>query len=642
MDIHDILEALRPSQYRPLMKKWNKERYADIFTNPKYKHDKRGVRVFIPLDDSISDKEIPAIPEIEEFLKSIDFEILNYRNGIVRHLVKKQPIKLGKILTKYERKDLLNLFNNDPNRASIKNEYMAVISRHPYDIGGMSTNRGWTSCMNLRTGSYKRYVPIDVEQGSVVAYAVRKNDPDIKNPTCRLMIKPFIDILGSERVYFGIENSIYGTEVDGFVNAVIKWVDLVNSRHDLDEVAIFQLNPKVYNDNIYIKKHITGGDGSETENIKLVQYDHRKIKDIQNPSILVQKIAVSGHPEMLRYCDFNNEEIQLAAATNNGYTLDYLKRLGVSLSDKVIKVALANEGKAIRYVDNPSEEYQKIAVSQNLDAYRYIKNISPEIKKYVENKAMTMFLENGNLIANLPEQNKIIYTSYGDLEDIASEFGLSALKYLSKSLDSHVDIEVGEYDVGRVIDLIPSIYVDAMREYVFGSDLENGDIDQDEYDEKTITDIMNSSDDLENAINSAAYSGLESGINTEMYNDVQRWITDSPFRLATDEEKKQYNIKDEYILEFDISRLTKIILSNYDEDEESFDLEQYMNNSFKEDFDITDINEPYYGYSGFDDETAKERFFEEIPSEIDDIVKRLKAEKNKNESIVRIKKLSGL
>jgi hypothetical protein len=211
MKIKQITEALKPSQYRPLVKGWDKERYADIFTNSKYNHDKNGYRVFIPIGAVSVDDTSPVQTEIESSLQQNGFKIVDYAKGIAQKKDTKQNIKIGKLLTKLKQQELLGKFNTDKSREGTKKEYMVVISRHPYDIGGQSTDRGWTSCMNLEDGVYKKYVPIDVAAGTLVAYVTDKNDPDLKNPTGRLSIKPFVDILGTKRVEFGIEDRVYGT-----------------------------------------------------------------------------------------------------------------------------------------------------------------------------------------------------------------------------------------------------------------------------------------------------------------------------------------------------------------------------------------------------------------------------------------------
>ena len=66
-----------------------------------------------------------------------------------------------------------------------------IISRHPYDIAGMSTGRGWRSCMHLEDGQFNEYVPQTIAAGGLIAYLCNEDDKNIKNPKGRVLIKPF-------------------------------------------------------------------------------------------------------------------------------------------------------------------------------------------------------------------------------------------------------------------------------------------------------------------------------------------------------------------------------------------------------------------------------------------------------------------
>ena len=92
----------------------------------------------------------------------------------------------------------LDLFSADPVRLSknIKsaissNDLWIVISNHAYDIAGMSTNRDWTSCMNIIGGECKEYVEKDIEYGTLVCYIIDKKDTNIEHPYGRILIKPY-------------------------------------------------------------------------------------------------------------------------------------------------------------------------------------------------------------------------------------------------------------------------------------------------------------------------------------------------------------------------------------------------------------------------------------------------------------------
>ena len=386
--ITTLNEALKPSQYRDLVKGWDKERYKDIFTNPKYKHDRNGYRVFIPISDEniegdqekIIDSDFlvnkaqdnPTLKKryktaitVNDIIDYMKYKIVDYRKGIAKETEGKRQMKIGKILNQFKKTNkypeavvdnIMQQFANDPNRKSVRNEHFAVISRHPYDIAGMSTDRGWTSCMNLESGQYNHYVPLDIKHGSVIAYAVKSNDKNIENPVARVMIKPFLEIDKKDKdseVVFGMEDRVYGEEPAGFVNVVKNWVDEINNAKDLDDVVKLRIHNELYADSkstdIFIRK---GKELSEENLIKLVKFDYRNIEKMNNPS----------------------EKVQLAAVESNARAFEYIK----NPTDKVIETVLEINGAMIKYIKNPSPELQKIAVIGNPFAIRHISNPTEE------------------------------------------------------------------------------------------------------------------------------------------------------------------------------------------------------------------------------------------------------------------------
>lgn len=277
-----ISEALKPSEYRQFVKGWDRSRFEKIFKNPKYKTDRKAFRVYIPLGKggrktyNWQSREMDTARYLSVEMESgsqgryfiRDSE--EYIEGFARDRKNRRKIKIGKVINKVSKNDpsrktkLLRLYNNDPIRQAKNDNYIAVISRHPYDIAGMSTDRGWTSCMNLRGGRYsERYVPVDIKKGSLIAYATKEDDPDLKNPVCRVMIKPFVEVekWGDDNVqdpdiFFGVENRVYGEEVDGFVDAVIDWVEEVNQSKALNKVLEVELRSGIYPDGMQTTKRI--------------------------------------------------------------------------------------------------------------------------------------------------------------------------------------------------------------------------------------------------------------------------------------------------------------------------------------------------------------------------------------------------
>ena len=377
-------EALKPSEYRPLVKGWDKERYADIFKNPEYKHDKNGYRVYIPLDYRLK-KKSKIQRELEDELIDHGFDMVDYQKGLVKNKKNDQTVKIGKVLNKLGKTELLNKYTSDEAREGTKGEYMVVISRHPYDIAGMSTDRGWTSCMNLKNGINKEYVPLEIDVGTVIAYVTFIDDPDLKNPSGRVLIKPFVNVLDEDNksfIYFGIEDSVYGTAIPGFLDAVSKWVNEINQKHELDDVALVRLNDKSYPDGDGITNTKVIGsskDSTEKEQIKQITYDPLFIRDIDDPTEKVQLLVVNIDPVYIKYIKNPTEKTQLAAVKKRPSTIGYIKNPTIEAQ----VIAVSEEPLLINSMSNPSEEVQMTAISQNAAFIKFIADPTMKIQKLV-------------------------------------------------------------------------------------------------------------------------------------------------------------------------------------------------------------------------------------------------------------------
>ena len=121
---------------------------------------------------------------------------------------------------------ILKLYDEIPEvkraRENKTKTFYIVFSKHAYDIAGMSTNRGWTSCMNLYSGINKHYIQYDVADGTMVAYLVANDDLNIKRPIARVAIKPFVNTDDATDVFYEPEEKVYGTPPHTFLEAVDK------------------------------------------------------------------------------------------------------------------------------------------------------------------------------------------------------------------------------------------------------------------------------------------------------------------------------------------------------------------------------------------------------------------------------------
>lgn len=270
MKIMIALSALAPSQYRKYVKGWNKGRYAQAF---KEFAGEDAYRIYLPLN-RVSTDAIPAPSSINAAIEALGYKVEDYRAGIAVDSSGKRKIRIGKLLGKHP--DLQKLFNEDKKRAAYKGKHVICISRHPYDIAGMSTGRGWTSCMNLKDGINREYVAAEINVGTIVAYLVEEKDLDLKRPVARIAIKPFYreDSFNKGKAILVAEPTAYGTKgVEGFTSTVQRWLDKHINKGA--RKGSYILNDESYNDNTYDYEHL--GTMSDKEVAKKLDYSDKGV-----------------------------------------------------------------------------------------------------------------------------------------------------------------------------------------------------------------------------------------------------------------------------------------------------------------------------------------------------------------------------
>jgi len=271
MNFKCFLEALTISQWRDIGSSVKdvdfKNRYEYIFGNKN--------RIYIPFkiqpediknmekqyDDS--NKEI-----IEQILNEYGYILKDYISGIaekdgvskkigkvfteidkkigmetfLKTIDQKPSAKRGRIkrILGYSMKEVMDSYSDDPLRglAKIKDANLEiVISRHPYDIAGMSTGRGWTSCTDLEKGGYTKDNIVDeIKFGTLVAYLVKKEDKNINKPISRVLIKPYYNVKNEKDVYLKT-TKIYGSNVKSFKDEVQSFID----KFQTDKKGMFHL-----------------------------------------------------------------------------------------------------------------------------------------------------------------------------------------------------------------------------------------------------------------------------------------------------------------------------------------------------------------------------------------------------------------
>jgi hypothetical protein len=188
----------------------------------------------------------------------IDKGFILTKQGYIQGLVSKdkQQFKIGKILKKwYDQGWLMPLglddsFRDDPIRVKNKKPYKVVVSKHPYDVLGASTDRNWTSCVNLGGGII--YSGDKKEKGMnadrlvdslhapfMIAYLVDPDDANndgkliIRRPLSRIMIYPFEgrNNTEEEKDYNWSVGDVYGADNNEFYGIVSNWVSNINEKY---------------------------------------------------------------------------------------------------------------------------------------------------------------------------------------------------------------------------------------------------------------------------------------------------------------------------------------------------------------------------------------------------------------------------
>ncbi len=216
--INEALSLRKYREYHNIRPEYLEQILTEIFEGKN--------RIYLPFKFDVPD--INPDPSIRYVLwNSGGYKITNYLEGYCEK--DGRTFRIGKVLNKLNRLDLLKVFNEDPSRAIQNKELLICISKHPYDIAGMSTDRGWTSCMDLYYGEHRRYVSKEIKAGTFIAYLIDVNDKNIRSPHGRVNIKPYVNL--SKNMAWGLSEVCYGSMLDDsalsskFIESVSEWVN---------------------------------------------------------------------------------------------------------------------------------------------------------------------------------------------------------------------------------------------------------------------------------------------------------------------------------------------------------------------------------------------------------------------------------
>lgn len=287
-----LLEELTPNQKR-IVDSWPETR--NPINISKHVIPSGQDRITIPLEDPHDHKVMPH-PDIASHLEKHGYSVEDYSSGTAKDKYGRIT-KIGKALssTKADPK-LLNTFNSDPARqggGKVHDNLQVVISRHPHDVAGMSTGRGWTSCMDMKDGVNKDYLKHEIAEGTHVAYLTQKGDHEVKNPIARIALKPFREEK-SDRIILHPEHKTYGTAASSFEHTVNNFV---NNHFPLKENTFYTKNSKVYDDSHNSGQVVALTSTITPDKIAHLSKPSNNIQELQSKQKKAMHIAMFGDDE---------------------------------------------------------------------------------------------------------------------------------------------------------------------------------------------------------------------------------------------------------------------------------------------------------------------------------------------------------
>lgn len=171
--------------------------YTDhVFKDAAPKNDPHRIR--IPFVDHGDNVESHVRNEVEAHLNRHGYHVVDYKKGLATKIGSKQQDKIHNLLQDGPPYDtyLSSAFKDDEARLDRRKDYtkdhVITITRHPHDVAGMSAcSYPWSSCMNFKSGSENQHLPLEVKEGTMVAYLHHKDDKNIEHPVSRLAIRPW-------------------------------------------------------------------------------------------------------------------------------------------------------------------------------------------------------------------------------------------------------------------------------------------------------------------------------------------------------------------------------------------------------------------------------------------------------------------
>jgi hypothetical protein len=391
---HLIQEALPISTAKKYVQVWDPNFHKAVFEREPRK-DKKAYRIYLPFETE-QKKQITISPELLSYLqsaipnKTYTTDAENYMQGLAFEVANPtRKLGIGKMLARSEgsEKDatrkaqlqaLKRAFDADPQRAATrKADKLIVISRHPYDVAGMSTDRGWKSCMNLVDGVNRHYVLRDVKAGSIVAYLIRADDLNVNKPLARILIKSYQQ-KGNPTNLAMMGDMVYGTAPQEFKQQVDDWI---TNRYNADKSGLFCIAKGLYQDVIPSQMRLATDE-----------------QFTQLPRAQVVNMAIQDNQVWPRVAKLRSDADEIfwqVAEKSDSRAAQLIKHVDLDR----FKKAFQKRPQVLARLHTQTPEMVSHVLAEKPDAIRYVRNRTPAQHKLV----MELLSKNAELIQTVHE-----------------------------------------------------------------------------------------------------------------------------------------------------------------------------------------------------------------------------------------------
>ena len=378
-------------------------------------------RIYIPLSKT-QDKGISPNVNVMRHLHNNGYQIYDYSKNTAIDKYGRF-IRIGKVLNQTcANPSVVTAFINDQARTKIKNINMCVcITRNPYDIAAMSTNRIWNSCFNMNGGKFANKIECAVRRGTHVAYLIDVSDKYILKPFARIALSPYHSLDKTQTILHP-EDITYGIYLSEFVNTVCDWCSKnFNMLH-----PIYKKDEYIYNDD-------------NNQYVVSSKPEHERILYDGNTEYRCLLASNTANIDYLTELSYSNSR-DIRASVAGRYYLEINNRL-VSDEDKYVRrvVALTGHLDHLNQLLHDKTSIVKTAVAQfghkhHLDIL--VNDVDVEVRKQVVMYGGKEHLD--ILVKDKSDSVRRQVALYGEMthvEELLSDESSSVVSYAKKRLN---------------------------------------------------------------------------------------------------------------------------------------------------------------------------------------------------------------